>query len=154
MLSGQREARRRRLAVDQQLGVASAQPAQPRRAALHVDARQALEHIAEAQVAVFVQLAAAVEDLGHRVASALGGVGQRLGGDLDLLPVVLAQRRSGHTHADRSSQQTTRTTGAPQLQDAAGHAAMPQRLVCSLAKAAAIALAVAACGAAPRAGAA
>ena len=86
------EARRRRVAVNEDQRVARAQAAHARRAALHVHARQALEHIRDAGVAVLVQFLAPVHLLGHRRAAAQLGVGLRAGRDLH--PVQPRARRT------------------------------------------------------------
>ena len=60
---------RHALAVDQDLREAAAHAAHAQLAAGDVDARQALEHVAELGVAVLVQLVAAVELLGDGLAA-------------------------------------------------------------------------------------
>ena len=81
----EREARRHALAVEQDLGVAAAEAAQPDRAAaagpaLDRDAGQALEHVAQGGVAEAVDLLAADDDLGGgRLAPLLDVVGAGAG---------------------------------------------------------------------------
>ena len=93
----EREARRHALAVEQDLGVAVAEAAQPDRAAaagapLDRHAGQALEHVAERRVAEAVDLLATDDDLGRGRPAPLLDVVGAAAGDLHRSKLVGARR--------------------------------------------------------------
>ena len=89
----QREAGWRWVAIEQHLGVASAQAPHARRVALHVDTRQTLEDIGQVGVAKFIHFFPAVDLFGHLGAAAQVVVSRLAGHDLH--PLKTRARRRG-----------------------------------------------------------